>query len=188
LVHCPREPGRLLAERVTIVNGRAQRNDPLDDPKNSVTPEDRVVLIKPFGCFDQPEKALLTAEHWRESSAEAMPLPHGVANQMTRSFLLVLGAGAFSPSLQIVFKALLREALQRVGNNANRYLIHNANVRVPDPLHRVEAALARAEGERRERFDGWLLDTYGLRLKVLDPVLFFTWLDHLLNEAPLVAA
>src|SRR5262249_51646752 len=51
LVHCPSEPGRLLAERVTLDNGRAKRNPPIEDWENSHTAEDCVILIKPFGCF-----------------------------------------------------------------------------------------------------------------------------------------
>jgi hypothetical protein len=79
---------------------------------------------------------------------------------------------------------LMREALLRVANNANRYLIHNSMARVDDPLHTVEAALARATDERHQRFDIWLADTYGLRLKLLDPLLFLAWLDHQRNEGP----
>lgn len=182
LVHSPPEPSRLLAERVSIVNGRAQRD--MLDSSAKITAADRVVLIKPFGCLEHPEKALLTAEQWRESPTEGMPLLDGVAIEIRRSFLLVLGAGAFSPSLQFLFKMLMREALLRVANNANRYLIHNSMARVDDPLHTVEAALARATDERHQRFDIWLADTYGLRLKLLDPLLFLAWLDHQRNEGP----
>jgi hypothetical protein len=187
VVHCPLEPKedhRLLAQRVNIVGGRA-RPDLVDDPMNAVTDDDRVVLIKPFGCLEQPGKALLTAEQWRESSP-GMTLPNGVANEMTRSFLLVIGAGAFSPSLQILFKVLLREALARQNRNSNRYLIHNINARVADPLYRVEAMLVR--GKDQENFKTWLSDTYGLQLKLLDLLLFLTWLDHQLREGPRAAA
>jgi hypothetical protein len=169
------------------VNTRAQR-DTIDDPDNSVTDKDRVVLIKPFGCLEQSAKALITAEHWREISTEGMPLPRNFAGQMTRSFLLVLGAGAFSPSLQILFKVLLRSALKREHNNSNRYLIHNINAQEAEPLYSVEATLARDKDERQKRFDGWLFDTYGLHLKLLDPLLLFAWLDHQMSEGPRAAA
>jgi len=180
IVHCPREPGRLFGERVVVVHGRADRQK-IDAPADLLLPTDRVVLIKPFGCFDDPANVLLTAEQWRASSRDPMPLPDGIANVMTRSFLLVLGAGAFSPSLQILFSVLLRDALKRVDNNSNRYLVHRENARVPDPLHRVEAALANSTHPKHAQFDTWVRDTYGLFLKPLDALLLLAWLDHLLQ-------
>jgi hypothetical protein len=183
LVHCPREPARLVAERVSIIGGRGQRQKWNNAEDEQLGENDRVVLIKPLGCIEQPEKAVLTAEQWRQSSVAQMPLPLNLAPEMTRSFLLVLGAGAFSPSLQIVFSALLHDALKRVANNSNRYMIHNPSVRVADPLHRVEALLARApaDDEKRQAFEDWLRDTYGLKLRLLPSVPLLGWIDNRLN-------
>lgn len=186
LVHTPRETQRVFAERVVASNGTLQRN-PVTN-LDRLEPTDRVVLIKPLGCFEKPERALITAEHWRASSACMMELPLGVAQDMANGFLLVLGAGAFAPSLQIVFQSLLRDALKRVDDNSDRYMIHSPEANVEDPLHNLEAALARAssqtQAQRRATYDAWLRDTYGLELRLYNPLLLLAWLDTCLAELP----
>ena len=180
LVHCPREHGRLKGERIRDDHGKIDR-DCIQQPDEALAPNDRVVLIKPFGCFEEPEKALLTAEHWRASSSEMMPLPSGIANQMTRSVLLVLGAGVFSPTLQILFSSLMRDALKRADNNANRYIVHNPDAKVCDPLHRIESALF-ADKQKRQMFEDWIKDNYGLWSKTLNSINFLMHLDYFLRN------
>lgn len=112
-----------------------------------------------------------------------MDLPGDVAQKMRRSCLLVLGAGVFSPSLQIVFSSLLRGALEYKDDNDNRFMIHNQAARVKDPLHRAEAALlSKSQPADRRKFDVWLLRTYGLQLRLFPPLALLAYLDHQLNE------
>jgi hypothetical protein len=183
LVNCPRETPSMVAQRIAIVNGMADRQ-PIDQAKCELGARDKVVLIKPLGCMEISDTAVITAEHWRTSSNVAMDLPFGVASEIRKSCLLVLGGGVFSPSLQIVFTSLLREALTRVDGNGNRFLVHDPNSRVADPLHRIEASLTRKESrsEQRGNFDSWLIDTYGLRLKLLNPLPLLARLDKHLNN------
>ncbi len=179
LVHHPREPNRLFAERVTVESGRLARTR-IGPDEPAFEERDRVVLIKPFGCVESPQQALLTSEHWRQAAAE-MPLPDTVASHMTHAMLIALGAGAFAPSFQILFAVLLPKALADRDGNANRYLIHNPDARVSDPLHRIEASVLKTD-EEGGYFQIWLSNTYKLYLKRSDPIALLSWLDHYLNQ------
>lgn len=178
LIHHPREADRLLAERVIVRNGRPVvsalgSNDKIFDD------DDRVVLIKPFGCVETAKQALLTAEHWRQASM-GMPLPDTVAGHMSHAMLLALGAGAFAPSFQFLFSLLLPKALADLDGNAHRYLFHNPDARVIDPLHRIEAAVLKSP--EVDFFQTWLTNTYKLYLRRGDPVALLSWLEHYLNQ------
>ncbi len=143
--------------------------------------QDRVVLIKPMGCVEKAQMALLTAEHWRQTAAE-MELPDTVASDMSRAILLVLGAGGFAPSLQLLFRTLLFAALDDKDGNANCFMFHNPNARVLDPLHRIESTVLRSRTERR-LFETWLGNTRcKLYLECGDPIELLRWLDHYLNQ------
>jgi hypothetical protein len=187
--HVPVEAERipqLWAQRLAL-NGyelQPSGNDWSDD--RPLEPSDKVVHIKPFGCVSHAARALMTSEQWRSSAAGGMPLPNGLAGEMNSGALLVLGTGAFTPSLQIVFTTLLHKALRRVSRNSNRFMVHASDVRVADPLHRLEASLLRlpATDDRQRLLDDWLSDTYGLALKQLPLVPLLGWLDKLLNPSP----
>jgi hypothetical protein len=186
LVRNPGAESGFSAQRVVVRGGRPEREDIGKEP---ISDKDRVVLIKPFGCLDDAEHALLTAEQWRRSTDREMMLPDGFAMQLRKAILLVLGAGVFSPSLQLLFTALLRGPLENKDGSGNHWLIHNSAARVPDPLHRIEAGLARTTDETlRDLFRNWINHTYGLSLKALDPLLLLAWLDHQFQSYATVGA
>ncbi len=188
LVPNPSTETGLWAQRVVVMGGHPVRQD-LTIGKDGVTDNDRVVLIKPFGCLEDTDHALLTAEQWRSGADREMPLPDGFLGQFRKAVLLVLGAGVFAPSLQILFTALLRGPLENKDHSSNRWLIPNTAARVPDPLHRIEAGLARTPDDGlRDLFRNWMTYTYGLNLKALDPLLFLAWLDHFFNAYATVGA
>jgi len=180
LVHCTEAQG-LIAER-KVGSDAPQR---IANPRDSLKATDRVVLLKPFGSFDHAERAIFTAEEWREYSNIEMPLPRDMAMQMAKSYVIVLGAGGFSPSLQMVFNALLKTALHNPDGESNRFLLHNPDARVADVYHRTEAMLARGKREDdnpTDRFLNWLLKTYNLRYKMVPPLSMLAALDDRLNS------
>jgi hypothetical protein len=171
----------LLAERIAVANLRTVVRTPISAATAPLEHADRVVLIKPFGCFENPENVLITAEHWRELSPERqMQLPTGLALEISKSVVLVLGAGALTPSLMIVFRALLKDALENRDGNDNRYLVHNGKASVEDPLHELERTLAAPDDDRRSLFEHWVYKVYGLNLDRLDPLTLLANFDHLL--------
>ena len=180
LVHKPREEKSLFIERLTVEHGKIKRSEPIAadtmDDEN-----DRVVLIKPFGCVESARDALLTAEHWRRAVTE-MPLPPGMGQHLSRSVLLALGAGAFAPSFQFLFSLLLPGALRDQSGNTRRYLFHNPAAKVADPLHRIEAAILNPQSAEHELFKIWLADNYKLYPRSGHSISLLGWMDRHLNQ------
>ena len=54
LVNCPQLPSRLFAQRVEVRGKEAVRTTILK-PGEPLKADDRVVLIKPFGCFEDSD-------------------------------------------------------------------------------------------------------------------------------------
>lgn len=177
LVHHARDRERVVAERLVLDDYRGRYV--LVDAEGLFDAQDKVVLIKPFGTIDRPDKAMLTAEHWRMNAVD-IPLPDGMKSQMTNSVLLALGAGAFAPNFQMLFTTLLPTALEQKDNNAYRFLVHNPDVEVDDPLHRIEAAVIRSNDAGH--FDEWLSNTYRLNVRKMDQVKLLVALEHHLNR------
>jgi len=183
LVHCPARAGRLLAERISVNNSGDVVRTELKKPTDKLNQDDRVVLIKPFGCFEEQSSPLVTAEQWSQHAAGTpMPLPTGMAAEMVKSVVLTLGAGAFSPSLQVLFQSLLRDALSNPNKNRNRYLVHDAQPQVGDELHRLERHLVNRTDRHGENYEKWLYDFYGLDVLRMRAVTLLADLDRQLVQ------
>lgn len=180
MIHNARDAVKLELRHL-VETGGGELEDVELAPDDRLAQSAKIVLVKPFGSVTPDRaarKAMLTAEDWRSGLCE-MPLPSWASAQMQDSALLLLGAGAFSPNVQMLFRMLLRTPLARAEDNNRRYLIHNPDVAIEDPLHKIEAALIRdIPGGSRETFSTWLKDNYGLFLKTLDPVKLLVSIEY----------
>jgi hypothetical protein len=181
LVHRPQLPDKLFAERIEVGKATPDRIE-IPKPLDALRLDDRVVVIKPFGCFEDLKNLLISAEQWRDTNGRQMPLPTGLATEISTSAILVLGAGAFSPSLNMVFRVLLKDALANPEGHRFRFLVHDQRIEVPDELHRLERALADPRSEYSANFAGWLRDFYQLYLRRLEPITLLANFDHQLNR------
>jgi hypothetical protein len=105
-----------------------------------------------------------------------------MGQDLSRSMLLALGAGAFAPSFQFLFTLLLPRALDDLNGNARRYLFHNPLAKVADPLHRIERTLLGEESDEHELFADWLRQHYKLRPRRGHSITLLRWMDHYLNQ------
>lgn len=182
LSDCPQKESGLFAQRIEVPNPGTAKATPLDSPLEPLEDRDRVILVKPFGCFEDLASLLITAEHWRENGSKPMPLPLGMVKDMARSVVVTLGAGAFAPSVQLVFRSLLRDALSKVEKHDYRYLVHDRRNAVQDDLHELERALAEQTGKHHATYETWLKDTYDLKLHRLELLTLLANFDHQLNR------
>jgi hypothetical protein len=154
-------------------------------PDDEDLPKARVLLVKPFGSIASAEaakRAMLTAEHWR-LGVQAIPLPTWVTDNFASSVLLVLGAGIFTPNMQMLFRTLMPAALEQKQDNPYRYMIHNPGVEAEDPLHKIEAHLIRKRSGDAIDFPQWVWDKYKLRVKAMDSLKLLVWIEHYLKDA-----
>lgn len=181
MIHNAREPDPVELKRVVIDNG-VSREVPCSADDAEATSA-KVILVKPFGSVSTNEaatKAMLTSEQWR-LGVQSMPIPSWAALDMTKSALLVLGAGAFTPNIQMLFRTLLPTALEQKSGNGYRYLIHNPQSCLDDPLHHIEAQIIKDRNLSR-RFATWLYDQYQLNVEALNPVNLLVSIEHFLNR------
>lgn len=173
---------RLQIRHVYVSHGLpAERECQADDP---ILEACRVMLIKPFGSVADDEaakRAVLSGEDWR-GGVQAMPMPAAATKGITSAVLFVLGAGIFTPNMQMLFNILLPAQLEQKDENPYRYLIHNPKADVDDPLHRMEAFQIR-DTSSANNFSRWAWNTYRLETRMLDPLKLLVSVEHFLNRA-----
>jgi hypothetical protein len=173
---------RLVVHKLTKGHsGLEEHRLAADDPELENT---RVILVKPFGSIANEkaaQRAMLSSRDWREGMRE-MNLPIWATEGMAEASLLVLGAGVFSPNLDLLFNVLMKSTLEQKAGNKYRYLIHNPNVETDDPLHRIEADLIRRQHDDSTLYDEWTMANYKLKALTMDPLKLLVWIEHYLKD------